>query len=1477
MSLGWDTSFHLNGKFPLQDNTIFNTVDSALNFIRDVNSSAIAGTIIGVTDSSNISSSGIYEIFNDNGKLALRKLATLEQLRESVSNVQDLITNQSGNYDAKLAELAAKQTQQLEALRNEIFSPDGETAPITRTMMLQVGSDSTNYRFSTSEIGEKDADGIINSNGILQFLSGTLFHFSITQENSSSAKQWNVSNEYIIEDADRNESNQIEFFNLKSIPLGESLWIYFQASKNGTNAKWYISPIKYAWNEVGVPGLVNGNSDYYYLLYGYCGYTKQKNAFFEPLYGNTWIKGSTIYTGKVQSMDGASVMDLDNNTFNLGNEFNYTDGQVVIGDVNKSAFVLNKDSESGELQMHFGKKIDSKWEGMTFADGKLTIGKYDDQIKNLQSQIDNDIQTWFGKGYPIPYFINTGDNYIIEGKNPIITLSSEGKFTMEGVSPEISIDEDPNHHLGDIFINLVDSSSWRFIKDEDNQFKWQFISDEALSSVYKVLGDLDRQIDNKITTWVQSNDPQVDWYDDPKEEETWEKGKEYKKYHLGDLWYDTDTKEAKQYTLSAEKYTWIPYDGGTSIFDFVDGKRTIYNNYDIVAKDGYHIGDWWCLENNSDEIESILDNSYTDAAGNPIYLQGQLLVAIKDKDVEFNWNDWEILQLNPKEVQNEVTKIKNDVDTIKTALDIVQDGQTEIGDSFVQTMMLRIGADSTNYILQKTSTSGSKMTNLYWDGNFLKVQNPDIMIHSSYTWKSTTSNGNKWNISKSEFECEVSEENSVDPIYIYIEASRDSNKAFWKYAVEPQPLFFTDENGQGDFYNFPFATIIDQSTKTLIEVRGNTKIIGDRIITGKLESNTGNSYFDLDNGTFVLGKSESQSGSLGMFSYDGKTVHIDGAKTETESKIWTYDEITVYSAFQNEGIHTLDYDRISVPFQKVPGKYKITKGEIIEEGGYDANSEYNKQAHIEIIKESDSTKTLINFGDYFTIESASGPIKINLVYGPIEPTGYPIIEYDNTSGSGTIGINIKNVSLYKKQIGFDSETARSLSEILNLGSTDISGGLVLTNAIGVRNSTEEITAGISGISNEDNTVAFWAGATLENKETAPVKLTYTGIGSTIGPFKIKDSNTMQIIPTIDKSATGAEKNKAEITISNSGEAKIQLFKPNLDRFNYINPLPSEAAPLQESVSNTNILYNNPYNNIDHTLVISSESLNYTNNLSARELITNYNKSSSDKFVNLGGAVNTTLKSAGATKYNFDIYTTSFSYTVPKSGYTISESKHELSSSTITLKFNGWTKNSTNTFNVQGTLLISINEKIIYTNPISITTPTVYVGDSGKYFNLKLNIPKIEKLDKYLQEGENILKISFNLTLLQRNFGCCSHYTYVIEGKGGANYSTYRDDITITNSGSVTIYAGYLATISQGTSLKDEEGQISTEGFSFSRGNNLIAASVGRIIRTGEITAPPHYDNLYVIMSGLPTASSSDGMYFQLVCDAEGRIYKKQIQ
>ena len=76
--------------------------------------------------------------------------------------------------------------------------------------------------------------------------------------------------------------------------------------------------------------------------------------------------------------------------------------------------------------------------------------------------------------------------------------------------------------------------------------------------------------------------------------------------------------------------------------------------------------------------------------------------------------------------------------------------------------------------------------------------------------------------------------------------------------------------------------------------------------------------------------------------------------------------------------------------------------------------------------------------------------------------------------------------------------------------TEISGGLVLTNVLGVKDSSGKVSAGVCGINNDSNKTAFWAGATLEGKEDAPVKLSFSGLGSAIGPLTVsgKDSITV---------------------------------------------------------------------------------------------------------------------------------------------------------------------------------------------------------------------------------------------------------------------------------------------------------------------------------------------------------------------------------
>ena len=83
-------------------------LNAAKSFVSDSTSSAIAGTIIGVDDPSNSNETGLYEIFNDSGELALRKLVSEGTLASYKTKIDSLITDLSGNYSSELAELAAQ-------------------------------------------------------------------------------------------------------------------------------------------------------------------------------------------------------------------------------------------------------------------------------------------------------------------------------------------------------------------------------------------------------------------------------------------------------------------------------------------------------------------------------------------------------------------------------------------------------------------------------------------------------------------------------------------------------------------------------------------------------------------------------------------------------------------------------------------------------------------------------------------------------------------------------------------------------------------------------------------------------------------------------------------------------------------------------------------------------------------------------------------------------------------------------------------------------------------------------------------------------------------------------------------------------------------------------------------------------------------------------------------------------------------------
>lgn len=99
-----------------------------------------------------------------------------------------------------------------------------------------------------------------------------------------------------------------------------------------------------------------------------------------------------------------------------------------------------------------------------------------------------------------------------------------------------------------------------------------------------ILDGFTKQIDGKIETWYQESDPSTNWKNEEKDA------------HVGDLWYNTKTNEAKRYS---SKLAWETIKDADAIKalqdasraqDTADGKRTVFV---AEPKPPYQIGDLW--------------------------------------------------------------------------------------------------------------------------------------------------------------------------------------------------------------------------------------------------------------------------------------------------------------------------------------------------------------------------------------------------------------------------------------------------------------------------------------------------------------------------------------------------------------------------------------------------------------------------------------------------------------------------------------------------------------------------------------------------------------------------------------------------------------------------------------------------------------------------------------------------------------------
>lgn len=130
-------------------------------------------------------------------------------------------------------------------------------------------------------------------------------------------------------------------------------------------------------------------------------------------------------------------------------------------------------------------------------------------------------------------------------------------------------------------------SDWILVATDDSTIE-EFV--ENVYTAYEL--PIPEQVDNKIETYCQDEDPSLNWNIDIDKE-----------IHKGDYWYSKSTGIQKKYTKVSVKpvsYEWLRVSIPMSLFDLIDGHKNIYINKPTE----YEKDDYWIIDTNEDIPEN---------------------------------------------------------------------------------------------------------------------------------------------------------------------------------------------------------------------------------------------------------------------------------------------------------------------------------------------------------------------------------------------------------------------------------------------------------------------------------------------------------------------------------------------------------------------------------------------------------------------------------------------------------------------------------------------------------------------------------------------------------------------------------------------------------------------------------------------------------------------------------------------------------
>ena len=274
--------------------------------------------------------------------------------------------------------------------------------------------------------------------------------------------------------------------------------------------------------------------------------------------------------------------------------------------------------------------------------------EFSDKIVDLEKQNDKKAETWYQGTDPSVDWKTTADKkghqgdlwydtqnqktyiYGVNGWEETKTNPPDDVFDkIDGKAQIFIVQPIPPYNVGDLWFNNKTSDIMTCVKARTtgnfDSAEWEkrnkYTDDSSLSTflnnTYKTdIGNIQNQIDGKIETYRQSEDPSLSWTDADKTK------------HIGDLWYNTSTNETFMYTGS--KWDAVSGNIPDEVWNTIDKKAQIFTDN---PKTPYNKGDLWFVGENGIYIDAEHPNEY----------RNEILTCINPKadGTLFSIDDWQ--------------------------------------------------------------------------------------------------------------------------------------------------------------------------------------------------------------------------------------------------------------------------------------------------------------------------------------------------------------------------------------------------------------------------------------------------------------------------------------------------------------------------------------------------------------------------------------------------------------------------------------------------------------------------------------------------------------------------------------------------------------------------------------------------------------------------------------------------------------------